>query len=192
MAPPEPEINYVEYLQSSRTQYIDTGFKPNQNTRVVAEFQFTSIVTSDWQTIFGARGNSSPGSSNDPYAIFLDPSGRLRSDYINTPFCPTSINATQKCSVDKNKNICTVNDTVTTNSTGTFQQVNTLYLFACNAGGNAQHLSNLKIYYLQIYDNETLVRDYAPALDPEGVACLYDKVSGEYVYNFGTGSFMTP
>ena len=26
--PPEPEINFVEYIQSSGTQYIDTGFKP--------------------------------------------------------------------------------------------------------------------------------------------------------------------
>lgn len=27
VAEPEPEINFVEYIQSSGTQYIDTGFK---------------------------------------------------------------------------------------------------------------------------------------------------------------------
>lgn len=41
-------------------------------------------------------------------------------------------------------------------------------------------------------NNDALVRDYAPALDPDGVACLYDKVSEKYVYNAGTGSFTTP
>ena len=40
--------------------------------------------------------------------------------------------------------------------------------------------------------NDNLIRDYAPALDPDGVPCLYDKISEEYVYNSGSGSFITP
>lgn len=185
---PIPPINFVEYLQSSRTQYIDTEFKPNQNTRVVAEFQFTSVVSNDWQTIFGCRD----ASASNPYAIFMDPSGKFRSDYINTPFFPTSLNATQKYEVDKNKNVCTIGSETVTNTTGTFQQTNNMYIFACNSGGGSAHFSNMRLYSCQIYDNDALVRDYAPALDPDGVACLYDKVSEEYVYNAGTGTFITP
>ena len=47
----------LEYIQSSGTQYIDTGFKPNQDTGITIDFQLTSV--SSWQCIVGAANNSS-------------------------------------------------------------------------------------------------------------------------------------
>ena len=35
-------VNYVEYIGSDGAQYIDTGFVPNQDTRVVCEFDYTT------------------------------------------------------------------------------------------------------------------------------------------------------
>lgn len=185
---PEPEINFVEYIQSTGTQYIDTGFKPNNDTRVVAEFQFTSIVSNDWQTIFGSRDSTNA----NPYAVFMDTTGQFRSDYVDTPFFPSGLNATTKYTIDKNKNVCSIGGKTVTNATGTFQQTNNMYLFACNQGGSIAHQSNMRLYSCQIYDNNVLIRDYAPALDPEGVPCLYEKLSEQYVYNSGTGSFTAP
>lgn len=49
-----------EYIQSSGTQYIDTGFKPNNNTKVVIDFELTEN-TGKHQIIFGARSSSSSG-----------------------------------------------------------------------------------------------------------------------------------
>ena len=43
----------LEFIQSSGTQYINTGFSPNQNTRVLCKFQYTS--TTEEQTIFLSR-----------------------------------------------------------------------------------------------------------------------------------------
>jgi len=48
----------------------------------------------------------------------------------------------------------------------------------------------LRIYSFQIYQNDILVHDYVPALDLSGVACLYDKVDNEFLYNEGTGEFV--
>ena len=48
----------------------------------------------------------------------------------------------------------------------------------------------MKLFSCQIYDNGTLIRDYLPCLDKDGVACLYDKVSETYFYNQGTGEFI--
>lgn len=42
-----------------------------------------------------------------------------------------------------------------------------------------------KIYYLKIWDGNTLIRDYIPVLH-EGVPCFKDNVSGTYIYNLGT------
>ena len=53
---PLPEgYTQVEYIQSTGTQYIDTGFKPNSNTRLVADMEITAGSTS---FLFGARNNS--------------------------------------------------------------------------------------------------------------------------------------
>lgn len=47
------------------------------------------------------------------------------------------------------------------------------------------------IYYCKIYecDTDELVRDFIPCKDPDGVVCMYDKVTKTYFYNCGTGSF---
>jgi len=39
-----------------------------------------------------------------------------------------------------------------------------------------------KIYGIKIYEDNVLVRDYVPALDSNGVPCLFDKVNFEYYY----------
>ena len=39
-----------------------------------------------------------------------------------------------------------------------------------------------KIYGIKIYEDNVLVRDYVPALDSNGVVCLFDKVNFEYYY----------
>lgn len=47
-----------------------------------------------------------------------------------------------------------------------------------------------KWYYLKIYENDNLIRDYIPALDLSGVACMYEKLGKKFYYNAGTGSFI--
>ena len=48
-----------------------------------------------------------------------------------------------------------------------------------------------KTYYVKIYDgNNVLVGDYIPVKDSNGVACMYDKVTGNFFYNAGTGNFI--
>jgi len=47
----------------------------------------------------------------------------------------------------------------------------------------------MRIYSCQIYKNNLLVRNFIPAKDGQGVACLYDKVTDTFFYNQGTGDF---
>lgn len=185
--PLDDPIKYVEYIQSTGSQYIDSGFKPNQNTRVVAKFQFLSVL-SVWQAVFGSRGPSSQ-SYPDPYALFLSPKSIFRSDYNDKIEFPSGLSVTAQHIVDKNKNVCTIDSYTVTNTSGPFQRNNNMYLFACQSGGATTEIGQLRIYSLQVYDNGLLVRDYAPALDPNGTPCMYDKVSKDYIYNAGSGSF---
>lgn len=46
-----------------------------------------------------------------------------------------------------------------------------------------------KVYYLKIYDGDTLVRDYVPHIDPSGECGMYDKITQQFYGNDGVGTF---
>jgi hypothetical protein len=46
-----------------------------------------------------------------------------------------------------------------------------------------------RIYQFTYSDGENHI-DLIPVIDKDGVACMYDKVSGEFFYNQGTGDFI--
>ena len=48
-----------------------------------------------------------------------------------------------------------------------------------------------QIYYYQLLDkNDNLLLDIIPVLDQDGVPCMYDRVTGSFFYNSGTGDFI--
>lgn len=50
-------------------------------------------------------------------------------------------------------------------------------------------LSNARCYAFAANYNGENVADYVPALDPDGVPCMYDRVTKKPFYNSGTGTF---
>lgn len=48
----------------------------------------------------------------------------------------------------------------------------------------AKNRSVMRVYSLKIYEGNTLVRDYRPALDSSGVACLYEELQGKSYYPY--------
>ena len=187
VAEPEPEVNYVEFIRSTGTQYIDTGFKPNSNTRVVIDIQVTKAGT---YAIFGGR----QAYKNTAFAFWVMAEDEWKTDFGNGELQIPSSNTLNRVVIDKNKNVCYVGSSSYTNTSASFSSPSSLTLFAVKDGDGSvdDRMSSFKLYSCQIYDNDILVRDYTPALDPDGVPCLYDKVSKEYVYNSGTGSFLYP
>lgn len=180
----------VRYIESSGTQYIDTGFKPNQDTRVVCTFRIMS-ETETHQTAFGTRDTASAGAG---FCVGIQGhiDGCFRSDYggEGTAFS-TSVTATGLHVVDQNKNVCTIDGEETiTHTEKTFSTSYNMYLATMNSVGSAANApARMRLYSCQIYDNGTLVRDFVPCLDDDGVACLYDTVESKYYYNAGSGSF---
>lgn len=185
---PEPDVNFIDYIQSSGSQYIDTGFKPNNNSRVVIDIE---VLEAGTIPIFGARVRYT-GTS---FVVWVVDSTELRSDFgTNGEIKSVNVSSVfDRIIVDKNKNTCAFGSASITHTSSTFSLSVNLLIFSSTSDGSvySKKLSG-RLYSCQIYDNDTLVRDYAPALDPDGVACLYDKVSEEYVYNAGTGTFVTP
>ena len=175
----KPYKQILTYIQSSGSQYINTGFKPNNNTRVVVDVEKTS---GGW--IFGARTSS----TNKTYGVYHDGSS-FRNDYYNSYSSTLSNKWSTRLIVDKNKNVLTVGGTSVTATSGNFSCDYSMWLFAMNQKDTALAYGTFKLYSCQIYDNGTLIRDYIPVLDWENVPCLYDKVNRKMYYNAGTGTF---
>ena len=175
----------LEYIQSSGTQYINTGFAPNQNTRVVADVQFVSENNS--QFVFGVR--KLPGASVN--FGFLINSTQFRSDYGDSSKVHITVSSLKaRILIDKNKNKCYIDNVLkATNTASTFQSEYNLYLFASNDSGEASYFGSLRMYSCKVYDNGTLIRDYIPAKNAGGTVGLYDAVNGIFYQNSGSGTF---
>lgn len=178
----------IKYIQSTGTQYIDTGFKPNQNTRVVMDFEPTAAYSS-WVAYFGTRDTAAQNAPNS-FNFANSASNTFRSDYFSEVKTISTSGIVARWTVDKNKNVTTVGSYTVTHTARTGQCANTLALFAMNNAGEVSYFSKCKLYSCKIYDNGTLKRDFVPCVNASGAAGLYDTVGGAFYGNAGTGAFV--
>lgn len=75
-----------------------------------------------------------------------------------------------------------------------FTPTGTAYLFARHVPSMTADMiakSGVRIYSYKVWDNnDSIVRNFVPALDGNDTPCLYDKVEGKFYYNAGTGNFI--
>lgn len=178
----------VEYLQSSGTQYIDIGFKPNQDTRIAIDF--TALTTSANAYAYGMRGDSAHNTNPRFGAIFKNASVRMDYGNDNGVTLPLTLTVGGRYKIDQNKNACALNTSTATNSSAVFQCPNPAYLFAINEGGTAKYFATIKLHSGQVYDNGALIRNFVPARNASGTLGLYDTVNGIFYTNAGTGTFV--
>ena len=176
----------LEYIQSSGTQYINTGFIPKYDSRIVLDAEVTdpSIPCA----LFGARGAAS-GTNPSANALFSLSGGTIRSDYYGSSVSSTTT-VSGRTIFDKNKNVVSFGSNTITNNRSTASSNQTLFLFAVQTAGSATLLATMKLYACQIYDNGTLVRDFYPCTNESGAVGLYDLVGKQFYSNAGTGAFV--
>ena len=176
----------VEYIQSSGTQYIDTGFQPDQNTRVVADANVTTIT--QYMSIFGA--SDSAGGSDAVVPVYDGSSSGAYFWGNSSASFSTSGNAGRHV-VDANKNNLSIDGVQKASAAATsFVCNHSLYLFAYNAAGDAGNKCSMELYSCQIYDDGALVRDFVPCYrTSDNVAGLYDTAQGAFYTNAGAGAF---
>lgn len=175
----------LDYIESSGTQYIDTGFIPNQDSAVHIVCQPT--VASGWQGIFGARSATNVGE----FGVDIPAGTTLRSVYGTGNVTTTVSTVATKLDIYKNKNVCTINGAVLTNSTETFSSGYPIWIFDKNTAGSKWNPCSMKLYSCKVYDNGTLVRDFIPCKNASGTIGLWDNVNSVFYANAGTGTFST-
>lgn len=176
----------VEYIESSGTQYVDTGFKPNQNTRVSLDFEINAGAISTTTSLLGGR----TAYQNNDFSFWCFNTSQWLTVYGTELAYIDAGSFTGRHTLNKNKNVTTIDGKTSTVDFNNFQSPNNLLLFTKKQDGAMESkFAVMKVYACQIYDNGTLVRDYVPSIDKNGVAGLFDKVSKHFYGNAGSGSF---
>lgn len=180
------EYQEVEYIESTGTQYIDTGYKANNNSSV--EIEVSDMVVIDrYVAIFGAR----EGGLNQFWCFFTQNTHIINAGYNNQTSTGVLINNYTKINLDKNKFF--VNDELKFEfEKQDFSCNYNLYLFCVNNLGSVQYLNNsVRIYSCKIYDNNNLVRDFVPCYrKSDNVIGMYDLANNIFYTNSGTGDFL--
>lgn len=168
----------LEYIQSSGTQYIDTGVKPDQTYTLKIKFQTAQsssggVAVSDqsWQSNgFGIWCNAAVFGSQTKQSLTL---------YGTNPV-----------EVELSQSGLVVNgEQVWTPTAATFTVPANMTLMALNRNGSIAEKLSGKLYYAQLYSGNTLVRDFQPCIDASGNVGLYDLVGKQFYGNAGTGVF---
>lgn len=174
----------LEYIQSSGSQYIDTGRKLTQDSDITIDFMIVDKLDSD-AGIFGSRQNA----YENNLALFKQRSDRLFvGDFSAYPtyrfMIASSLNRTK---IRMNKAGVWVNDILikSWSNVANFETPTNGRIFDV---GNNNWTCNKAIMRLYSYTNRN-AQKLVPCLDTNGVPCLYDLIGKTTLYNQGTGSF---
>ena len=184
------------YLESTGTQYIDTGFVPTENTRVVATVSMTNNTGYNW--MFGVIAKSTLGKQSC-YGLAIH-NRRFYSEIpgVNTYYGYTLL-------YDSPYKIeFTVSDVLIngvsydTKATKLLQTDLSMYLFANNISGTTYDQRFVgRIYDFKIYESDELVRHFVPVQSgleigdyvvPENG--MWEIVEQKFYGNIGTGEFL--
>lgn len=199
----------VEYIQSSGTQYIDTGILPTD----IGKIQMgVHEVTGNYPYFFG---NTTAFYDNSPtykakYGFFMlinMGSGEVRacahqgSRTSGTPSVSSTTVANNVTETYLEVELNSVGGTASVNGVSASISVYSsprskynvflLCLNDYNLGTQTKtNFMSAKMSYCKVYDNSlNLSRDFVPCISPSDVVGLYDLVEGKFYGNAGTGAF---
>ena len=178
----------LEYLENTAASYIDTGFKPNQNTRIVAEMQVVRL--NSYGRLFGS------GMYNAKNGYMIDYEGGkfcVKWGHTTSWTTTTYTDYANKHIYDYNRNEVYIdNELIISTASTAFQCTSNLAIFTyINGTATGTNTENCwgRCYSFKIYDNDVLVLDLIPVrINQEG--CMYDKLSKKLFRNAGTGQFV--
>ena len=184
---------FLEYIESTSTQYIDTDYIFTTNNGVL-DIEFAKIGS-----------NSSDNQGCGSYSLedlrcfgiwFNKSTPYIQVGRNNLPL-PTAMNngEVHHLIVSVNNGQADVildgSTVINTPYTGTIVNGKPWYLFAMNHHGNVYRPSSLQIHTVKLYEKDTLVRNLIPVKrTTDQVIGMYDTVSDTFFENAGTGTFI--
>ena len=188
------EFQEVEYLESTGTQYIDTGFKPNKNIRFDVEFMILGVISGQkYVSVFGSRVTSNVEDFQLYYYYLASSQSQLRLGTSNGYKTDITLNEDikYKATYDGSKmNLNNVEYSVTAQPTWNNSRYD-LCLFATRTAGYLEFRGRERIFGVKFYLSDTIQRNFVPCYrKSDNVAGMYDLVNDVFYTNAGTGEFV--
>ena len=184
---------YALSLIYNGSGYIDTGINAaNSNITIQARYSFDTMPTGYWYLI-RAYVNESTNSTRILYskdALTLCCLNSIPSSSLSrTQTRYTGVVYTDELKPESSTSfLYKTNGVNTTKARVSGEEIadKNILLFS-NSASNTGVVA--KIYYLKIYDGNTLVRDFTPYVSDDGEYGLYDNVTNQFFGNAGEGTF---
>lgn len=173
----------LEYIESTGTQYISTGITPTENTKVVIEFNSSSVSG----VVFGQDSGYKVNAFMFAMTVVVFDSTKK----------DISISANAKHTVQVAPKAFKVD-----NGASQYIYANKvkaaypMFLFGNNRNGKFSEGVAMKLYSFKVYENNVLIADFIPCRNDNttgiyvGAIGLWDDVNSLFYTNIGTGTFI--
>jgi hypothetical protein len=186
----------VEYLESTGTQWIDTGIYANEKTGVRIKM-YAPQESDDWKTFFGGRNKTEDVHFQFQYQRSYCPNGRAivgKKPNSSTLLNNTSIQGIHQWDyvVSGNVGILVVDgvERGTHTSVEPWSMDETITIFGGRMRGIvAEYAVGFSMYQVDILNESKVIQSLIPVRVGD-VGYMYDKVSGKLFGNSGTGEFI--
>lgn len=187
------EERIIEYLESTGTQYIDTGIKATTDLKIKIIAKINNDLTSGNFILFGIG-------KHNKYCQLCSNSG------INGWIVQWSNGYQSFGQKDNNKHTHIVDllnkkyiiDDISYNLSSSNVVNNsddTICFYQLILNDDIRRKTAMKLWECSIWKNNELIRNFLPTISTEdghiGEPCLFDMVENKYYYNQGTGTFLT-
>lgn len=181
------EYTQVQYIESSGTQYINTGYTPTLKTGFNIKASLTVENNND-KILIGSRASSNrfwidfDGTQSTPCFMYGYGSYyKADNYYVNTIYdISYNYNGSKNLIINGNKRTMS----------GTFDETNTLPIYIFRANYGTGYSGSFKVYDCKIYEGTVLVRNFIPCIrNLDSKPGLYDIVTQSFFVNQGTGEF---
>lgn len=184
----------LEYIQSTGTQYLDTGVTGGTNASFEMTARLVETNANNNNQFFGAVSNFC--SVNCARANASSPCGfRVQGAGDKYPYVMFSTTPQEKWSIRVEDN----GDVYLDNHlSGTLSEIagrgwggetyaNQIFV---TADDGLPYATSAELYSLKMYADGVALRDFIPCINPSGEIGLYDLVSETFFGNSGTGTFL--
>lgn len=175
----------LEYIQSSGTQYIDTGRKLTQNSDITIDFMIVGEIIRN-AGMFGSRTSASENNLSLYQSVSPNVFAGDFSEYRKHRF--TAASSLERTKIRMNKAGVWVNDILkkSWSDVADFETPTNGLIFDVGNNNWSGNKAVMRLYGYTDGDAQQLV----PCLDANGVPCLYDLIGKTALYNQGAGSFI--
>ncbi len=194
------EYTAVEYLESSGTQYIDTGVPCHYNKFVDIDFMYTGSKLSDYPneggSVFGAHGWSK---ANGVYekCIYWCGYGKIAFTFaVGTKYNVATVSETQSKITNLDSGEEGTTRTLDKTSQKAYAPFN-FYLFTNRSDywqAGWYYWAIARIYSCKLFDSDKVwLRYFVPCVrNSDSKPGMYDRVNDAFYPNEGTGEFTVP